>query len=1133
MKQKLQIFGLLFIYFSINSWSQTNVRGQMNVNNTQIFYSHFAHQDDNLIPTSAKEYFKPYLAYYKNSTYSEPLMDSFLFLDLGFFNTIGYDEELWDIYLNNFFIKTKLPIIRNSGSNNYAVIPETIGSGLSYGFFNVNSAQNITIEFDAKALLKPGHTTLSQPDLVVGIEFFDTNGDEIRGGNNFSTYNDAYTQNIFIDVYNNNFQSKAGTFSIPANANSYKIHIINWKLGTVDRDYPAKIAIDNVKLYEDNSTTNLIDITESNFDYLGNDTQWELNLMFGHGSYLPFNTRNPLIEELNSANLELSNSINLPNTKIILQLPVLDYKDYPSSSARNQLKIDLENYLDKIETMSQNWNSNNNSKVDIEGIYYLKESVSNNYYDSSSTGPLDVNFSVEIFSHLKPIIENKGWHLYGSPYQLFSFNPPITSFADEITKIFDVTWQQPSAFSNGSVFGGVDRDLLKNANRIMSTQNLNVNIENEVLAEDEIYGRVNDYFDYGDKFGYINYGKVYYDTSGAHYKNANSSVPEERVDYNNLYKFIKKSKAGVLINNRFEIKNEELSNKLHHWNGNYEIYKNKTSNAHFRDLNFTADFNNNTVYSKIIPVKETNTYKLSYKVKELISDGQSYSSLIGVKFYDINGNPLTNLNTNTSNLIYSSALNSYFKYTDTNLSFQDDLIHFVPPSNAVSFQFFLRKWRSANIEWKSIRLIKNNDIENSNLIYRAYGEDSLSVEKENFAGKNSLKLSKDQYAVTLDTITIIPNQDYTLKLKAREKLPILDNRNTKALVAIETFDSNGNKLTNSISINGFLYSSSLQMHFSYIPTHQEWSTTLKTFQFPGNVNSIRIYLRNWIYNNTVYIDNLSLDLDQNVDIVRNLNDENIFIRTNWSEKLPLEIENGESLYYNDFIDVSNIDKLNFSALIRGSGESPNGDLLALEFYDSNYNLLSVEDINTQETNLSFSSYYKHWWMDYIDIPYQTREENQIEYDNAVDKDLVPKWYRDQWDIYERNLEIPSAVSYVKFYFQKINGDREFKVLNPQLKIVNTPGTIFSKPNNNLALTTFKNNSIIIYPNPSDTYIQVSHLKFQFSKYAKFEIYDVTGKLVRKGNLKNNLINTSSLEVGLYLLNIQDKDKVFNTKFLKK
>ena len=78
-----------------------------------------------------------------------------------------------------------------------------------------------------------------------------------------------------------------------------------------------------------------------------------------------------------------------------------------------------------------------------------------------------------------------------------------------------------------------------------------------------------------------------------------------------------------------------------------------------------------------------------------------------------------------------------------------------------------------------------------------------------------------------------------------------------------------------------------------------------------------------------------------------------------------------------------------------------------------------------------------------------------------------------------------------------------------------------------------NQSIYVYPNPADNeiYIKISDVE----NYSKATIYSVTGAIVKNANINkfDNKINVTELKSGVYLIKVESKDKILNTRFIKK
>lgn len=79
---------------------------------------------------------------------------------------------------------------------------------------------------------------------------------------------------------------------------------------------------------------------------------------------------------------------------------------------------------------------------------------------------------------------------------------------------------------------------------------------------------------------------------------------------------------------------------------------------------------------------------------------------------------------------------------------------------------------------------------------------------------------------------------------------------------------------------------------------------------------------------------------------------------------------------------------------------------------------------------------------------------------------------------------------------------------------------------NLDIENFNKNEISIYPNPVKESITLSS-----TEYSQFEIFDLLGKIVLKGNSENQ-INVGSLTKGVYVLKLKNGENTINLKFIK-
>ena len=74
----------------------------------------------------------------------------------------------------------------------------------------------------------------------------------------------------------------------------------------------------------------------------------------------------------------------------------------------------------------------------------------------------------------------------------------------------------------------------------------------------------------------------------------------------------------------------------------------------------------------------------------------------------------------------------------------------------------------------------------------------------------------------------------------------------------------------------------------------------------------------------------------------------------------------------------------------------------------------------------------------------------------------------------------------------------------------------------------KNSNIIVYPNPADDYINIDLGTTNLDKY-RFELYDVTGRLMMTGNITDKI---TKLDMGSYASDIYFIRLSFDSKIIK-
>jgi len=77
---------------------------------------------------------------------------------------------------------------------------------------------------------------------------------------------------------------------------------------------------------------------------------------------------------------------------------------------------------------------------------------------------------------------------------------------------------------------------------------------------------------------------------------------------------------------------------------------------------------------------------------------------------------------------------------------------------------------------------------------------------------------------------------------------------------------------------------------------------------------------------------------------------------------------------------------------------------------------------------------------------------------------------------------------------------------------------------------YVNTSFKIYPNPASDFIHISG--DNLNRNCHYEILDINGKLIQKGQVSENRITTGNLLSGIYFVKIYDDNKVSTQKFIK-
>lgn len=103
-------------------------------------------------------------------------------------------------------------------------------------------------------------------------------------------------------------------------------------------------------------------------------------------------------------------------------------------------------------------------------------------------------------------------------------------------------------------------------------------------------------------------------------------------------------------------------------------------------------------------------------------------------------------------------------------------------------------------------------------------------------------------------------------------------------------------------------------------------------------------------------------------------------------------------------------------------------------------------------------------------------------------------------------------------------------------LVGTHGNGMFETNLNTSLS-LQNNTLdsikmAMYPNPAQFELRFATNDFQMDDSTKFVIYDINGKQIKKGNLSNKSIDVSTLNKGIYIVNLKHNNISTSRKFVK-
>jgi len=135
------------------------------------------------------------------------------------------------------------------------------------------------------------------------------------------------------------------------------------------------------------------------------------------------------------------------------------------------------------------------------------------------------------------------------------------------------------------------------------------------------------------------------------------------------------------------------------------------------------------------------------------------------------------------------------------------------------------------------------------------------------------------------------------------------------------------------------------------------------------------------------------------------------------------------------------------------------------------------------------------------------------------------------------------------YSQEVETNYSYDNLNRLVQVVFNDGTTHNYVYDDLGNRTQLNietlsideemlqNVIIVYPNPTDQYLNIKLPSNINSNETNIKLYDINGRLIKNNQVEINdnriIINVNSLSNGVYLLHLVNGNKKWSKLFIKK
>lgn len=698
---------------------------------------------------------------------------------------------------------------------------------------------------------------------------------------------------------------------------------------------------------------------------------------FDSGGYLD-SLRGAEVLALNEMGEDFTRKI--PEISVYFSIPYPQKEAVLETGQANPYYMDvLSGYLNSIVSGFQSWKAqNSSSKIVLRGFYLGRENLET-YGGGKSLLPADGqnqagSFLVELQDIVNSIDTNLA--LTASPYQNYYSSggqlKMYTSYQGREESIFngqsagplfDKAYIQPNAFvPSGKFLDMGDKELIRwTYNFYQQYSKSAFNMETNTMARflstgqsKEFFPEAVSYADYAKYLGLNNFNLMYYDAGYAYYDFSVNS--DSHWIYQEAYKMAKGARDGAITNGSFEhfelvgptsftvgSTSNALSNynesSLLGWTGNYSIGQN--SGTGVAEYSWTTSGSSRPILGNFY-LEPSKWYRLRFNVKENVNDGQTWSGIVGWRFFDSSGNQITTGSVGAG-INYSTSLNAWYMYVNSTTTAQNLSASFQVPANAVKTELLAGKWSgTATLTWTNVNIQEPVSGLPGYIVGKNSGGQFVIRDLTSFG--QAASLGKNEFVESSDTFNITGGLNYTLSHESRIQ-PGQNCTSYNGLIGVKFYDHNGAQYTGSVS--GLTWSGFLGLHYRYFIASENVKNHTNTFTAPLSSSSAKIQLKNWYCDSEIFVDNVTLnDTAHPLGTVsfpgeaKGMDQDNL---------VRLTTENGQARFQFD-LDVGSFSTLNFLSRANCSqfGTSSCQASLDLEllYLDSNGYILNIEKVNS-------------------------------------------------------------------------------------------------------------------------------------------------------------------------------------------